>query len=124
MPFYNGTNRKLFEDNVYFDTEDLKESAYTEYDIFQNMSLHTNYFGKLIINSKGDIYSNVNLCKLGNIFENKFADVIFEEMKSENAWRKTRSSVQPCKDCVYNILCPPISNYEYILNKFNSCKIR
>ncbi|MBI9068480.1 MAG: TIGR04150 pseudo-rSAM protein [Salinivirgaceae bacterium] len=124
MPFFNGNNRTLFEDGVYLDKEDLIESAYDEYRIFQNMSLNTNYFGKLTINSRGDIYSNVNLDKLGNIINNKFADVIFNEIKSKKAWRKTRSSVQPCKDCTYNILCPPISNYEYTLNKFNSCKIR
>ena len=31
--------------------------------------------------------------------------------------------VYPCKSCLYNFLCPPISNYENVLRKTNLCNI-
>ncbi len=32
-----------------------------------------------------------------------------------------RQDVEPCKDCVFNSLCPPISNYEHVMGKHDLC---
>jgi hypothetical protein len=50
-------------------------------------------------------------------------EMIVKEFTEVRSWLKTRMEVSPCKDCYYRLLCPPITNYENYLNKFNFCKI-
>jgi len=81
-------------------------------------------FGKLSVKSTGDIYANLNDKLLGNIMENNIYEIVYKEMKSGNSWFKSKAKVSPCKNCIYDFLCSPISNYEYALKRNNLCTIK
>jgi pseudo-rSAM protein len=89
-----------------------------------NKILNQNDFGKITILSNGNIHANLNNNSIGNIMKNTIEDTITIEMFSKNSWFKTREHLNPCKNCIYCLLCPPVSNYEYIFRKYNLCTIR
>ena len=45
-------------------------------------------------------------------------------MDKGKSWWKLRTNIKPCNNCLYNLLCPPISNYEYVIGKYNLCNIK
>jgi len=66
------------------------------------------------------IYTNLNHEKIYNSFDlNK---IIEKEFFLNKSWLRIRKDVEPCNVCVYNAICPPISNYEYVLNRFDLCE--
>ena len=52
-----------------------------------------------------------------------FREMIVKEIIRGKSWKLTRRKVMPCKKCVYCDICPPISNYEKAIGKYNLCKI-
>ena len=44
-------------------------------------------------------------------------------IKGQN-WQKIRAVESPCNDCIYNLLCPPLSGYESVIGKNNLCKFK
>ncbi|MBE9468407.1 MAG: hypothetical protein IMY72_08845 [Bacteroidetes bacterium] len=50
-------------------------------------------------------------------------DAVYREMNIGKNWFKLRTNTKPCCNCLYNTLCPPISNYEYALGKYNLCNV-
>ena len=124
VPFYNGENKMFFEDNVYIDINDLNTLSPNQNDVFKNIKMNTNNFGKLIIINNGDVFANLNHEKLGNIASNKVTEIISNEYKNGKSWFLSRNNAVPCKDCIYNILCPPITNYELVINQNNLCHIK
>ena len=91
--------------------------------IYARQMINSNYYGRLNIMSNGDVYANVNEKKIGNIKNNSLHKFANNEMIFGKSWRKTRDKIKPCNLCVYKFLCSPISNYEYIIDKNNLCKI-
>lgn len=121
-PFYNGHNIKFFEENVYLSQEDIVTSVISMREIFRNQKLNANNFGSLYIFPNGEIKANINEETIGVLGENEILDVINNELSKNTAWRRVRSS-EPCKDCVYQYLCPPPSNYEKVINRPNLCNV-
>lgn len=121
-PFYNGHNIKFFEENVYLSQEDIVTNIISMREIFRNQKLNANNFGSLYIFPNGEIKANVNEVTIGVLGENEILDVINNELLKNTAWRRVRSS-EPCKDCVYQYLCPPPSNYEKVINRSNLCNV-
>lgn len=121
-PYYNGQNMQFFEDNVYLSKDDIFASTISMREIFRNQKLNANFFGSLYILPNGEIKSNLNKETIGHIGVDRIIDVIHREMMQNTAWRQIRSS-EPCKSCLYQYLCPPLSNYEIVLNKQNLCHI-
>ena len=121
-PFYNGHNIKFFEENVYLSQEDIVTSVISMREIFRNQKLNANNFGSLYIFPNGEIKANINEATIGVLGENEILDVINNELSKNTAWRRVRSS-EPCKDCVYQYLCPPPSNYEKVINRPNLCNV-
>ena len=121
-PFYNGHNVSFFEENVYLSKEDILTRPIPMREIFRNQKLNVNFFGSLYIFPNGEIKANFNEKTIGNLEKDKIIDVINYEMMQNTAWRKVRSA-NPCANCVYQYLCPPLSNYEKTLNKQNLCHI-
>ena len=80
-------------------------------------------FGKLFILNNGDIYANLNSTKIGIHGKDSISKVLYRELNKKNSWLQTRKNVEPCTNCVFDVLCPPISNYEYVLRKNNLCHI-
>ena len=73
--------------------------------------------------SDGNIYSNLNEKAIGNIKNMDLSKAIYKEISVGKGWWKTRANVVPCKNCLYKFICPPISNYEYAIGRYNLCKI-
>lgn len=53
---------------------------------------------------------------------NPLLELITNELEQNTAWRKIRNE-KPCNECLYQYLCPPVSNYEMIFNKQNLCTL-
>jgi pseudo-rSAM protein len=123
QPFYNGRNLDFFRECVFIQKEDIAESRPTQREITARMTVNENFFGKLTVKSNGDIYSNLNSPKLGNIYRSLIPDAIYKELYSRKDWLRCRPSVLPCRQCLYHALCPSISNYELILRRNNLCTV-
>ena len=124
LPAFNGLNLEFFKKNVFTDIEDIMSLIPNQNEVFNNIKMNSKNYGKITIFNNGDIYANMNHEILGNISKISVTEIISKEFHSGNSWFLTRDKVNPCKNCVYNILCPPISNYEHVLNKFNLCNIQ
>lgn len=123
FPFFDGTNIQFFKANVFISKNDIVNSAPTQNDIFMRSVLNTFYFGNLTIDLNKDVYSNQNNSKIGSLDEADLISLITKELHHGRSWAKLRKHVQPCKQCVYNVLCPSITNYEYSLGYYNLCNI-
>lgn len=121
-PYYNRRNIQFFEDNVFLSKEDIVASPISMREIFRNQKLNANSFGSLYILPNGDIKANLNEETIGHLGKDRIIDVINHEMMQNTAWRKVRSS-EPCQNCVYQYLCPPLSNYERLLHRQNLCHV-
>lgn len=123
VPFVTEDNYSFIEDNVFTDVEDIVNQPNEMLEIQQKYVLNPLNFGRIIILTNGDTYSNTNFSCLGNIENNFMGEMIIKEFTEIKSWMKTRMEVSPCKDCYYRLLCPPITNYENYLNKFDFCNI-
>jgi len=121
-PFYNGKNLDFFKSGIFLNKEDILENITTQRQIFCNQALNSNFFGHLIILPNGDVVSNINTPVLGNINNKTILDLITEELDKNYSWLKTRNE-PPCNSCLFQYLCPPVSNYEMIFNKPNLCTV-
>lgn len=123
-PFFNGNNLDFFEEYVFLDKDSIFENTLTMNDIFSRMTLNSLNFKKLTIMADKTIYANMNNRPIGELGKNHVLDLVYRELHNGRSWTKVRKHVNPCKSCTYNALCPPISNYEYVLGKYNLCDIR
>jgi len=121
--YYNGRNLGFFKREVFINRQELMESPVTQKEIFLKMAINPLGFGKLVVLNDGTVYANVNEKSIGNIKDSSLYDIIYKEMYQGKSWRKLRTKVKPCKDCLYNLLCPPISNYEHAINRHHLCRI-
>lgn len=121
-PFYQGKNMRFFEENVFLSEEDLFARPIMMREIFRNQKLNANFFGSLYVFPNGEIKANPNEGTIGNIKSDRIIDVVANEMMQNTSWRQVRSS-GPCKKCLYQFLCPPLSNYEKAINRQNLCNI-
>ncbi|MEN8122291.1 MAG: SPASM domain-containing protein [Bacteroidota bacterium] len=122
-PYYNGNNIELFEQAVYLNKEDIFEAKPTQKDIFARQVINQLNFGKLYILPDASVYSNLNKPKLGNLNKHSIHELVHKEMYKHKNWFKLRKNVKPCRSCVYSLLCPSISNYEYAIGKYNLCHV-
>lgn len=122
-PFYNHKNLPFFEEFVFQNIEDISDLHRNKKDIFANRRINFHFFGKLLIDCDGKVYSNVNMTPIGQIGE-KISEWVFKEMKDGQAWNLIRDKLVPCKDCLYRYLCPAPSNYELVIGKPNLCHIK
>lgn len=123
LPFFNGINLDLFENNVFHSKTDLFLHVKGFREIFCNEVVNSNFFGTMYILPNGEIKSNLMCDALGNISNMNMMEAVTEEIKGESAWRRVRDK-EPCLSCLYKYLCPPISNYELAIGKLNLCLIK
>lgn len=121
-PYYNGENAPFFKDMVFISKDDILESRPTQLDILARSITNPNFFGKLTVLTNGHIYADVNSPRIGKLGIDSVYDVLYKELSGEKSWRRSRMKVMPCKQCVYNCLCPPLSNYEAIFKQNNPCQ--
>jgi pseudo-rSAM protein len=121
QPLYTGTNLGFFENNVYLNEEDIFSTNQSLKNIKTRNAINTNHFGKITIYSNGDIYFNSHKEKVGNIKTDTFSSLVEIELLKNKNWFEIRSKLEPCKDCIYNNLCPSVSDIELLLGKYNLC---
>lgn len=122
IPIYTNNNSNFFTDNVYINKADILSTKWKKNEIFANQYVNTNYFGKIVISSNGNIFTNMNLPAIG-VYNNDLKKYVYSEMKEGSNWRKTRSQLSPCDKCIYCFICPPPSNYEIAIGKNNLCNL-
>jgi len=122
VPVYTGDNLDFFENYVYLSKEDVFNKPLTHGEIFRNQKLNFNKFGILNILTNGDIKANLNAKTIGNVYHDSLLKVIYNELSENTAWRKRRNA-EPCESCLYQYICPPVSNYESVIGKPNLCHI-
>lgn len=128
-PYFNGKNLRFFEKYVFITRANILESKPSITEILSRGAVNLSHYGKVTILSNGDIYSHLNLAKMGNITGESLHKIFYRQLKAGkssslyNAWWRTREQVVPCKHCHYNRLCPSMSNYESIIGRNNLCHI-
>ncbi|MDR2836056.1 MAG: hypothetical protein LBV69_07690 [Bacteroidales bacterium] len=122
IPFYNKHNIDFFKENVFIDDKDIfEQGVISNKQIFSNMQSNKLFFGKLYFLPDNKIYANPNFVSLGNL-ENDWTDILQKNLLNNPCWFKTRK-MKPCANCIYQYLCPPISNYNLVIEKGNLCTL-
>lgn len=119
---YNGNNMSFFQKYVYLSKKDILSHPHSKQDIFINTILNKISFGKLSIFPNSQVYSDIHDKSLGNLRQNTIPELIYKEMTQRNIWLNTRNQ-KPCKNCIFQYLCPPPSQYERMIRKLDLCKI-
>jgi len=123
IPFYNGNNLNLFAENIYIDREDFESNRVSLKDIYSRGAVNSLFFGRLTILPNGRVYGNLNAPSIGILGKHSIYEIIYKELALGKSWRKIRKNVMPCKRCTFEQLCPPISNYNLVIGKYNLCHI-
>jgi pseudo-rSAM protein len=121
MPYYNGKNLDFFRDGVFVRPEDIMEAKPSQKEILKRAIMNTANFGRLTVLSNGDIHANLNHSRIGVLGQDTLYDVLYDEMNGGKSWWDVRSDVSPCKECIFQQMCPPISNYEYVIDRHDLC---
>jgi hypothetical protein len=122
MPFFNNKNITFFKNNVFINESDIIEGITFE-QIMLNKKINSNFWGNILVMPDGSVKSCINESVIGNIKEQSILELLNIEInKSSSMWLKTREE-KPCCDCIYQHICPPLSNYEAIFNKTNLCNV-
>ena len=122
-PCLNGENMQFFREQVFISEEDIMASKPTQNQIFSRLTMNEHDFGKLTVFPNGDVYANANDKPLGNLADLNVEELVGRERAGNTSWSRRRTEVEPCRDCLYRFLCPPVSNYEILSKKFNFCHI-
>jgi len=123
QPVFDGKNIDFFKKYVFMNKADFETIGLSKREVFANQVLNSNHFGKIIIDVFGDIKCSRFSSAIGNINDD-VRSLIIKELRSGKSWLRKRDDVEPCNNCLYKWLCPPISDLEDILGKFNLCTIK
>ncbi|MDK2905780.1 MAG: hypothetical protein PWR12_1856, partial [Eubacteriaceae bacterium] len=122
VPFYNNKNLSFFKKYCFTSYTDLQDIKLNDRDLFSRMYLNELNYGKLIILPTGEVHSSLFFKSFGSIYNSSLISVIRNFALDENGpWLKTRQLVLPCKDCLFYLLCNPLTSYEYSIGKMNLC---
>lgn len=122
-PFFTTQNCSFFKENVFISEDDLQSCKLTMREIFRNQKINANFFGNFYILPDGSVKANMNTRTLANIDDTGIMDIIYREWIENTAWRAIRNFT-PCNDCLFQFICPPISNYEYSLGCKSLCHVK
>jgi len=122
-PYFNRSNYSFFRDYIFITKEDVYASRPDQQQIFARKMINETEWGKLTILPGGKVFANVNDEPLGNLKNDTINDLLQKEQEHGISWKRIRSLVTPCNNCLYHLLCPPVSNYELIMKRFNLCHI-
>lgn len=120
---YDYTNYDFIREYTFMSMEDILDEKQSMREIFANQKMNRLYFGYFTIFPNGDVYANLNKPTVGNIKVDSLGQLVYAEMVKGQSWLQVRN-MEPCANCVFRWLCPPPSNYEAVLDKFNLCDLR
>ncbi|MFC2101892.1 TIGR04150 pseudo-rSAM protein [Bacteroidota bacterium] len=122
-PIYTGRNIDFFKENVFVSKEEIMAAQPNQQQLLSRISMNENDFGKLFILPGGETFANLNDPTIGHATEKSLTELVAQEINHGTSWRRTRSKVNPCSSCLYQFLCPPISSYEVLMNRYNFCDV-
>lgn len=121
-PYYNGQNLDFFQENVFIKRDFIDQKVMSMRQIHANREINPVKIRKLGIACTGEIYSDMNHGCLGHLDQFKLIEIIgFSFNRDDSSWRHTRSRFRRCSDCVFQYFCPPISNYEMVIDRPSLC---
>lgn len=120
---YDKRNLDFFRENIFVERDEIEQSRPSLKEIYSRGIVNAHNFGKLTILANGQVYANLNARKLGTLGQHSIYEIISKEMVSGKSWRKIRKYVSPCKSCTFERLCPPISNYNTVIGRYDLCHI-
>ncbi|MDR1197986.1 MAG: TIGR04150 pseudo-rSAM protein [Prevotellaceae bacterium] len=118
VPIFDN-NLSFFENNVFISEDDVLDTKLNKREIFAHQAINTNFFGLLSVLPDSKVYSNVNCEALGTINDSVY-NLILKEFHNNYSWQLLRNQ-KPCCDCLFQWLCPSLSNYEFVTGKMNLC---
>ncbi|NVO11653.1 MAG: radical SAM protein [Bacteroidales bacterium] len=119
---FNGANFGMFEQNVFVNEGDILSSRVVAKEVNIRRELNSNFFGKAAILPDGRVSCDLQKPTYAEISDSSLYRLIYAEITDgEGLWKLTRDKVEPCKACIYRFLCPPISDYELKLQRYNLC---
>lgn len=122
-PYYNGKNFSFFRETVFITREDIGNSRPVQHQVFSRMTVNETDFGKFTLLPDGSIHANLNDPPVGILGSVRPEEMILKELLDGVSWTRTRKNISPCRDCLYHFLCPPVSSYELLMNRFNFCDV-
>lgn len=120
-PLYTTDNLVFLEENLYMNEDLFENIDLSKREIFAHQVINTNFFGTLTVFSDGNVFAGNVATPIGRINESLYT-IVYREMTEGDSWFQTRSQ-EPCKSCVYQLLCPSPSTYEQIIGVPNLCHI-
>lgn len=123
QPYFTGSNLSFFKKYVFLKKKMVFESKPTIEEILTRMAVNPVNFGKITVLPDGNVYANINASKVGKLGRDSLYKMIYNEINKGMSWRRLRRTAHPCKHCAFELICPPLSNYEYAIGKNNLCNI-
>lgn len=121
-PFLHNSNIDFFKENVFLEEEDILRNKISKKEVYAHQTLNQLDYGKLIFTENSKVYANLNHTAIGSIKDDLF-ELTLKEFKSGKSWRKIRPQLTQCKNCVYRLLCPSPSGYDYFLKTQSLCNL-
>jgi pseudo-rSAM protein len=122
-PYYNGKNFSFFRETVFITRDDIGNSRPDQHQVFSRLTVNESDFGRFTLLPDGSIHANLNDPPVGVLGSVQPEEMILKELLDGASWVRTRKNVSPCRDCLYHFLCPPVSSYELLMNRFNFCDV-
>lgn len=121
IPFYNGNNVAFLQKYVFLNEDEILHQKLEKRKIFINQTINGFFLGKLLVLPDGSVKANANTPVIGNINKN-INNMLNSLFDKDSAWFQTRDK-KPCKNCIYQWLCPPVSNYELLTSVGYFCNL-
>lgn len=122
-PLYTGDNLPFLEEVVFMYEEDLASAPVSLKEIYTHQTLNIPDFGRLIFYPNGDVYTNEQFPKLGNLNTESLYTLVYKELDEGKSWFRVRDEA-PCSQCMYQWICPSPSGLEMAVGKPNLCKMK
>jgi pseudo-rSAM protein len=122
-PYFDGTNLSFFQRRVFMTKAEIVASRPSVMEIARKRELNPLGFGRLTVLPDGNVYGNLNRPPLGRLAGQSMTEIILEEMKQKDEWFTTRHEFAPCKECVFEFMCPPPSHYEDVIGRHDLCHV-
>lgn len=112
----------FFEYKLNIETANLYNEPIDIANIILSSTYNLNQFSKIFIYPDNTVLGGKIRTQTESLSKTTIKEAVSHELNDEDSqWRFIRTKVEPCKNCIFVALCPPISNYEISLNKYNLC---
>ena len=115
-PYYQHSNKLFCLNESSYKIQDILDSKISKNTILSSQTMNANLFGELSILPNGNIYSCLQFKEIGNVSMINLKEAIYKEFLIHKNWFIIRKNYKFCKKCIFNWICPPITNYELAID--------